>query len=87
MKTPKASFTASNTRQRGNLIRDMSNLYVNNYKRAHPIRQSKHNGLYGFRRHGGVIDLTGCVHKTKREAEIAREESAICFASDMIREP
>jgi hypothetical protein len=50
------------------------------FKRSHPVLQAFHSGLWGWRRVQGALDLTACVHRTKRIAEIDRARAALAEA-------
>lgn len=54
---------------------------VEAFKKAHPIRQSRNSGKWGFERVCDCLNLNRCIYATKRAAEMARAEAANCAAS------
>ena len=49
---------------------------INQYKQAHPIGRAFHTGLWGFARVHDCLDLSQCIYRTRRAAEMARADAA-----------
>lgn len=54
---------------------------IEDFKKSHPVGQSRSTGKWGFERVCDSLNLNRCIYDSPRAAEMARSLAANCAAS------